>query len=341
MNLPDYNFLSAPLWLVTTLHVVTLSLHFVAMNFLFGGIVILLFGKLHNKWENPTVKTFLRLLPAAMAATVTLGVAPLLFVQLVYYKQIYSASITSAWPWLLIIAAVIIGYYCLYAAAFTGDGKRGRVATYLTVTGIMLVYVSFVYSTVFSMGERPDLYQALYAANQSGWVLNNDPGTWFVRWLHMILGAVTVGGFFVGLLGRNDEPVFTLGKRFYLWGMIASMIVGLGYLFMLGDYLAPYMRSIAVWAVVIAFVLSLLSLHFFFKRKFVGSGLTLFLSMVGMVINRHSLRLIALEGKFDPGTIPVAPQWSPFLMFLIFFVIAIGLVAYMVKAYFGNQEQGA
>ena len=47
-----------------------------------------------------------------------LVVAPLLFVQLTYAKPIYSASITSAWLWLNIIGAVIIGYYCLYASAF-------------------------------------------------------------------------------------------------------------------------------------------------------------------------------------------------------------------------------
>jgi hypothetical protein len=55
--------------------------------------------------------------------------------------------------------------------------------------------------------------------------------------------------------------------------------------------------------------------------------------MAGMVVTRHTLRLILLEGKFDPGTIPVAPQWSAFLMFLICFVVALGLVAYMLRLF--------
>ena len=100
MNLPDYNFLSAPLWLITTLHIVTLSLHFVAMNFLFGGTVVLLFGRMAGKWNDPAVRDYIKLLPSSMAATVTLGVAPLLFLQLVYYQQAYSAAIVSAWVWL-------------------------------------------------------------------------------------------------------------------------------------------------------------------------------------------------------------------------------------------------
>jgi hypothetical protein len=333
MNLPDYNFLSAPLWLVTVLHLVTLTLHFVAMNFLFGGIIILVFGKMTNKWEDPTVRRFLKLFPSSVAATVTLGVAPLLFAQLVYYRQVYSATIVSAWFWLDMVFAVMAAYYLLYAAAFKSKGKNGSVAVLVGLAAIIFVYVSFVFSTVFSMGERPDLYTALYAANQSGLVINNDPGSWIFRWLHMILGAITVGGFFVGLLGKDNKPAWELGKKAFMWGMAGAMIIGLVYLFTMGDYLLPLMRSIAIWLVTAAIVLSLGALHFFFQRKFLLSSLSLFLSMAGMVVTRHTLRLILLEGKFDPGTIPVAPQWSAFLMFLICFVVALGLVAYMLRLF--------
>ncbi len=48
MNLPDYQFLSAPLWLITVLHVLTLTLHFVAMNFLFGGVIITLYAAIRR-----------------------------------------------------------------------------------------------------------------------------------------------------------------------------------------------------------------------------------------------------------------------------------------------------
>jgi hypothetical protein len=333
MNLPDYNFLPAPLWLITILHIVTLTLHFVAMNFLFGGMIVLVFGKMTNKWDDPTVNKFVKLFPSAVAATVTLGVAPLLFVQLVYHRQVYAATIVSGWFWLLLVGAVMIGYYLLYAAAFSANGSRDRTPAFLGLTFLLLLYVSFVFSTVFSMGERPDLYKTLYAANQSGWVINSDVGSWLFRWLHMILGAVTVGGFFVGLLGKDSEPAYDIGKRFFLWGMMLTMVAGLVYLFTLGDSLLPLMRSVAIWLVLAAIVLSLGALHFFFRRKFVASTLLLFISLTGMVFARHTLRLIFLDGKFDPGTIPIVPQWSVFIMFLVFFVIAIGLVWYMLKLF--------
>jgi len=209
------------------------------------------------------------------------------------------------------------------------------------VAFLALLFVSLVYSTVMSMAERPDIYAQAYAANQSGVVMNPDVGSWIFRWLHMLLGAATVGGFFVGLIGRDNEPAFALGKWVFLWGMVGTMVVGLVYLFTLGDHLLALMRSPAIWVLTASIVLSLGSLHFFFKQRFVGAGLLVFLSMVGMVTARHILRLIVLEGRFDPGSIPVTPQWSVLTVFLVFFVIALGLVWYMVRLYVTDRGSAA
>lgn len=335
MNLPDYNFLSAPLWLVTVLHILTLTLHFVAMNFLVGGIIFVLFGKIKDKWNDPTVKTFVKMFPNAMAATVTLGVAPLLFVQLTYHKYIYSASIVSGWFWLLIIVMAIIGYYFLYATSFSkAVSNKG---TYLAIALLCFLYISFVYSSVFSMAERPDIYTALYAGNQSGWVLNPEIGSYIFRWLHMMLGAVTVGGFFVGWIGKNNEPAYNTGKQFFLWGMIAAIIFGFVYMMTFGDMMKPFMRSPGIWAVTLGLLLSLGSLHFFFKKKFVPAALMVFVSMLTMVYTRHVVRTLHFEGIFDPASIPFAPQWSIFILFLVCFVIALGLVWYMLKLFLAKE----
>jgi MFS family permease len=335
MNTPGYDFLPAPLWLITTLHVLTLTLHFVAMNFMFGGLVVLLFGRLDDKWNNAMVQRFVRLLPTAMAATVTLAVAPLLFLQLAYHRQAYAASIVSGWWWLLIIGAVIFAYYFLYGAAFTK--RPGRTPVFLGVATILLAYVSLVYSTVFSMAEHPDLYHALYASNAAGTVLNPRVDVWGARWLHMLAGAVTVGGFFVGLIGRKDEAVYRLGRGFFLWGMAVTIVIGMSYLMTLGNALLPLMRSFAMWLVLASLVLSLGSLHFYFRRRFSPAAVMLFASLLSMVVVRHALRLIELHGKWEPASIPVKPQWSVFAVFLVCFVAAIGVLAYMLRVFFGDR----
>jgi len=338
MNLPNYDFLPAPLWLVTTLHLVTLTLHFVAMNFLLGGVIIVLHAAIQKRWDNPTLLKFARLFPAAMAATVTLGVAPLLFLQVVYPKQVYAAAIVSGWFWLMIVAAVIIAYYALYRTAFHGDrvGKVSKVTLSLALLG--LLYVSLVYSSVFSMAERPDLIHKLYGEDQSGRLWNPALGDWVLRWLHMILGAITVGGFFVGMLGRNEPRTYQTGKLYFVVGMALASVVGMAYLLSLLPILAAFMHTPAIWALTVAILLSLGSLHFFFKKSFCMSGTMLIVSMFGMVYARHTVRLLKLAGRFDPAAWRVAPQWGPFVMFLICFVIALAVVAYMLRLFFGANK---
>ncbi len=338
MSLPDYNFLSAPLWLITALHILTLTLHFVAMNFLVGGLVIILWGKFQRRWEDPTVQKFLALFPTAMAATVTLGVAPLLFVQLVFHRQVYSAAIVSGWFWLGIVCAVVAGYYFLYGAASPRTTSASRRKLYLTVALAMFLYVSIVYSSVFSMAERPELIGSLYTQGQSGLLLNPIIGDYLWRWLHMILGALTVGGFFVGLLGKENPEAFRIGKVFFLWGMVLASVAGLGYMFSLSESLVPFMRSPGIWMVTVGAFLSAGSLHFFFRRQFLMSGLMLFVSLLSMVMTRHFLRLVKLGAEFEPSTLRVAPQWSVFILFVIFLVIAAAAVIYMLKLFFGSNR---
>ncbi len=338
-TLPDTFFLSAPLWLITTLHVLTLTLHFVAMNVLVGGVIIVLAGKFKDKWNHPVVKQLIKLFPVAMAATVTIGIAPLLFVQQVYPRQMYSAAIVCGWYFLLIVFVVIAAYYLLYGSSFAKAGnRRTPVLLFLALAG--LLYVSVVYSNVFSLAENPGLCKTLYARNQSGLMLNPEIGYWMVRWLHMILGAVTVGGFFVGLLGRRHDDAFRVGKTFFLWGMAAAMLSGFAYLFSMMDLMKPFMHSAAAWWLLVSIVLSLGSLHFFMKRKFAVSGAMLFVSLLGMVVIRHIVRLLRLEGSYDPASIPVHPQWDVFLPFLVCFVVSLGVVGYMLKLYFGGKQSG-
>jgi hypothetical protein len=338
MSLPDYNFLPAPLWLLAGLQIFTLTLHLIAMNFLVGGLIVVLHGKFAERWQNPTARLFVRLFPIALAATITLGIAPLLFLQVVFPRQIYSAAIVSGWFWLAIVPAAIAGYYLIYSASFSRTGGTRSPRAFLITALLAFIFISLVYSSVFSMAERPELIKQLYQRAQGGLTWNPHVGDYLFRWLHMIFGAVTVGGFFVGLLGRNDVEGFETGKRFFLWGMITASLVGMAYLLSLGPYLPKFMETPGIWALTIGILLSLGSLHFFFKRRFLPASLMVFVSILSMVATRHYVRLVKLEGLFDPSSMRVVLQWSPLLLFLVCFVIAAALVWYMLRLFFAEAR---
>ena len=118
------------------------------------------------------------------------------------------------------------------------------------------------------MAEQPNFIKGLYAQNQSGFLINPDLKSYNLRWLHMIFGAITVGGFFVGFLGRDNDQAFRIGKKFFLWGMIVSSVSGLLYLLSLGEYLKPFMQNSPIYTLSLGVLLSLASIHFFFKQKF-------------------------------------------------------------------------
>jgi hypothetical protein len=316
-------------------------LHFVAMNFLVGGAILVVQAARRRGGSAPMLVNLTRLLPITMAATVTLGVAPLLFLQLVYPRQAYAAAIVSGWFWLMVVAAVLIAYAALYLCAGRGE-RAGRVSLpplLLAIAG--LVYVSIAYSSIFAMAERPDLIHALYTKDQSGLVWNPMLGDYLLRWLHMLAGAVTVGGFCVGLVGRHDADTFREGRSFFVFGMALAAILGLGYLLSLLPILAAFMHTPAIWALMAAIILSLGSLHFFFKQNFPVSGGMLFLSLCGMVYARHSVRLLKLAGQFDPASWRVAPQWGPFVLFLVCFVVALAVLASMLRLFFTPTQRAA
>ena len=339
MTLPDYHFISAPLWLVTTLHLLTLTLHLAAMSCLLGGTLIALWAGFRKQWPAPDAAGFARVLPAATAATVSLGVAPLLFLQLVYPRQVYAATIVSGWFWLAVIGAVIMAYYAFYRTSFQAH-RTGQVSLgLLALAALGLLYTSLVYSSVFGLAEQPDLLRALYAKNQSGWVWNPALGTYGLRWLHMVLGALTVGGFFVTVLGQKSPAMAATGRAAFVGGMVAAAGVGFLYLLTLDADLAPFMRTPAMPVLVVSLALSLVALHFQARKAFWLSGLCLFLSVFGMVYLRHVLRLVRLRGSFDLAAWRIAPQWSPFLLFLVCFILMLVVLVWMARLFFRPEPE--
>ena len=341
MNLPDSEFLSAPLGILSLLHLLTLTLHFAAMNVLVGGVVITLSAALRGRWQDPELKAIGRMLPAAMAATVTLGVAPLLFLQMVYPRQVYAAAIVSGWFWLLVVVAVMVAYSALYRSSMQSE-RTGRIS--LPALGLALagmVYVSLAYSSVFSLAEQPSLIRSLYASNPSGWVWNPPTIEGSLRWLHMLLGAITVGGFFVGWAGRDRPEIYATGRAFLLWGMLAAAVAGTAYLFALKPILRAFMHTPAIWVLTVGILLSAGALHFFLKRTFLLAGSMLFLSMLAMVYTRHTVRLLKLAGQFDPASWRIAPQWSVFILFLLCFAGMLGLLGYMFRLVARSRKSSA
>jgi len=322
--------LPAPLPLVSILHIVTLTLHLVAMNLLLGSLFFL--ALLRPKGDgSPSSARLAYVIPTLLTATVSLGVAPLLFVQLVYRHQVYAASIVSAWWWLGTVAAVIGIYLCAYGSRRSGPG--GTRWSLLPPALLLAIYVSVVFSGVFHAAEHPDLIASTYAANQAGTAFPPALWSWVLRWLHMFTGALAVGGLFVAWWTRHDEAAAPRGRLFFLAAMGAALLAGFAYLLSLGELVLAIMRSRVVWELTVSVLLSLGGAHFGIQRRFGIAAAMIGVSTLGMVTIRHAVRDLRLAGTFDPSALPVHAQWGAFSLFLVCFVAAIAMMAFLVRAF--------
>src|ERR1700681_3984086 len=87
--------LPAPIWLFKLLHIVTLSLHFVAVEMLLGGLLLAVILSLFPSSIPPqaAARALASPLPVSMTSVSNLGVPPLLFAQVLYGRALYTSSV--------------------------------------------------------------------------------------------------------------------------------------------------------------------------------------------------------------------------------------------------------
>jgi hypothetical protein len=95
------------------------------------------------------------------------------------------------------------------------------------------------------------------------------------------------------------------------------------------------MKSPAIWWLTASILLSAGSLHLFFKKRFAASGLALLVSLIGMIMIRHYVRLFRLGEHLPPA--PFKAQWSVVVLFTVCLLIAVALLWYMLRTYFAEK----
>src|SRR5580698_4637826 len=111
--------LPAPVWLLKLLHIVTLSLHFVAVEMLLGGLLLAVLLSLFRNSPNSNVaaRALARRLTVVMTYVINLGVPPLLFAQVLYGRALYTSSVMIGARWIAVVPALVLAYWLLYRFA--------------------------------------------------------------------------------------------------------------------------------------------------------------------------------------------------------------------------------
>ena len=223
--------LPASIWLLKLLHIVTLALHFVAVEMLLGGLLLAVLLSLFrgSPASMVTARALARRLTVVMTFVINLAVPPLLFAQVLYGRALYTSSVLIGLYWLAIIGLLMLTYWLLYR--FTGRLEAGKSAWWVGLSAWLLAgCIARLLSTNMTLMLRPEVWRKMYSASAMGAYLPTGDPSLTPRWLLMLTGGLFIGGLWlIYLAGRST---FTAEeKRFLsaLGGKLAALF-GIVYL---------------------------------------------------------------------------------------------------------------
>ena len=101
------------------LFVLTLVVHVIFMNYVLAGSAYLAWvsiftGGMKQRQKTPTALVLRDWMPFAIGGAITAGVAPLLFVQILYKQPFYTANLLLSHRWMAILPVLIVAFYLTY-----------------------------------------------------------------------------------------------------------------------------------------------------------------------------------------------------------------------------------
>lgn len=342
--IPAAEAIPSPWGWFEALLIVTFALHMLFMNLSVGSAIIAFFGRLTGKHGDLAHELGHRA-PTFLALTINFGVAPLLFVQVLYGQFLYTSSVLMAGWWLSAIGAVIIGYYGLYVHDAKFDSIPGLSRLALFASLAFLLYTGFVLSNNMTLMLRPEAWTA-YLDNPRGSLLNLTDATLWPRYLHAILAAPAVAGLYAALLGEKKRRPDWVAHGL-LWFTRLTMVQILVGCWMLVAQPRPVLLALmgrdilATGILALSVLMGLTALLAGLRKKpLLAVGLTV-LTVLLMAVTRGQVRLLTLAPYFSPASLPVANEISPLVMFVAALAVGLAAIAYMLKVYAKTAPKSA
>jgi hypothetical protein len=230
--------LPAPIWLLKLLHIVTLSLHFVAVEMLLGGLLLAVLLSLFRSspLSQVAARALSRRLTVVMTFVINLAVPPLLFAQVLYGRALYTSSVLIGIYWISVIGLLMLTYWLLYQ--FSGRLQAGKSAWFTGLSAWLLAgCIARLLSTNMTLMLRPDVWRQMYSASAMGAFLPPHDATIEPRWLLMMTGGFFISGLWLVYLGGRST--FTAEEKRFLAGLGGKLAAFFGVVYL----------AIGLWAV--------------------------------------------------------------------------------------------
>lgn len=320
----------------------TFVVHLLFMNTMLGtGIIALVASIRRTPDDLPVAKQISVKLPTIIAFTVNTGVAPLLFIQVLYGQFIYTSSMLMAVYWLSVFLVLLLAYYAAYIFDFRFE-RMGKARSWMIAFSVLLfLIVAFIFTNNMTLMISPEKWSRWFA-NAGGTLLNLDDPTLIPRYLHFVMASVATGGLFLALLwtSKQKRGYQNAGEKadqaikWFVGGTLAQALVGIWFFLML-----PLSARIqlmgenlpATLVLIFGIIAAGVALHLGLKKKYYLCAAANIITIILMVLVRDFLRRFLLSPYFKPSDLEVAPQYGPFALFAVALVAGIFVVIYMIR----------
>ncbi len=328
--------------------ILTFVLHLLFMNAMLGSGIMALVGEF--KMDDHTDRMnhdMAEKWPYAIALTVNMGVAPLLFLQVLYGHFIYTSSILMAVYWLSVVLLLIIAYYCAYIYDFKFNALGQARKIFITLAVVLLLWIGFVFSNNMVMMIQPELWQG-YFRNPFGTLLSVSEPMVIPRYLHFVAASVAVGGLCRAIVWKmkagNEAATASVrsGLKWFIWATAIQFPLGIWFLISLPkDKMMLFMGGgiLHTLLLVLGLVLSIVAMAVAMKKKVWWTVWVTLAVVLDMVLMRDLLRKAYLAPYFSVSDLNVVPDYSPMVLFLVSFAVGLALIAYMLKLVVSERKE--
>ena len=319
----------------------TFLLHLLVMNIMLGWAIIAFYNHAFKQTIPSENRLISQKLPFTIAFTINFGVAPLLFLQVLYGQFVYTSSVLMAVFWLSIVFLLILAYYAAYIYNLQFSRLPGLHTLLCGLIALFLLVIAFFFTNNMSLMVNPGSW-VRYFEHPQGMLLNFGDITLIPRFLHTVLASMAIGGLALGLyydwkLRHGDLAAAAHIPSAMRWFSLATIInFGIGTWYF--GSLPTAIRTVTglTGAFLLVFLLTgiaaaILSLIYGLQHRVRHAAGAVLTSIISMVTVRELVRGQTLAPWFSPSDLEVVPQYSPLIVFLLIFAAGLALIWWMIK----------
>lgn len=359
-----------PLAFYLTIYVLTLVVHVVLMAYVLAGSLWLTWASLFPGKEGAprTMQPMSRLLrdwmPFALSGAITAGVAPLLFVQILYPQQFYTANLLLGWRWMVVIPVLIVVFYLLYVVKSRAIASWALPLRVLLACGVAtcFLFVAFCWTAnhllSLNQSQWPTVFQSgnavtspiTLALRLATWVCGTLPvmsllGLWQLRGMRSRTAKWDAEEALVGVNPTDWDSSFAQENQrlinLSLAGTLCAFECALLYFLQLDQHVRTSLKGSVGFVWLMVLVIStvaaiLLSLsrrkrHVQELRTLLGLTCAQLIQLIAAASLREIIRLT--QADLDAVTRQAADafQIGGFVVFLIFALMNAGLITVCIQ----------